>query len=115
MNGQRALIYSRVRHVDSDFMRMGRQQQVVQALEQKITRPRNLMQLPQTGARFMAGVGTDLSTNQIIELAYLEWRAKGAHQHKTVLLGTPEMIGGGSYVVVDPAVLARTVRQFLRQ
>ena len=46
MNGQRALIYSRVRHVDSDFMRMGRQQQVVQALEQKITRPRNLMQLP---------------------------------------------------------------------
>lgn len=115
MNGQRALIYSRVRHVDSDFMRMGRQQQVVQALEQKITRPRNLMQLPQTGARFMAGVGTDLSTNQIIELAYLEWRAKGAHQHKTVLLGTPEMIGGGSYVVVDPAVLARTVRQFLHQ
>ncbi len=63
----------------------------------------------------MAGVGTDLTTNQIIELAYLEWRAKGAHQHKTVLLGTPEMIGGGSYVVVDPAVLARTVRQFLRQ
>ncbi len=113
MNGKQALIYSRVRHADSDFMRMGRQQQVVQALEKKMTRPRNLFRLPRIGARFMRGVGTDLSTNQIIELAYLDWRAKGAHQHKTVLLGTPEMIGGGSYVVVDPAVLARTVHQFL--
>ncbi len=102
MNGKQALIYSRVRHADSDFMRMGRQQQVVQALEKKITRPRNLFRLPWIGARFMRGVGTDLSTRQIVELAYLDWRAKGAHQHKTVLLGTPEMIGGGSYVVVDP-------------
>jgi anionic cell wall polymer biosynthesis LytR-Cps2A-Psr (LCP) family protein len=96
-------------------MRMGRQQQVVQALEQKITRPRNVLHLPWTGARFMAGVGTDLTTNQIIELAYLEWRAKGTRQQKTVLPGTPQMIGGGSYVVVDPAVLARTVRQFLNR
>jgi LCP family protein required for cell wall assembly len=115
MNGKQALIYSRVRHSDSDFMRMGRQQQVVQALEQKITRPRNVLHLPWTGARFMAGVGTDLTTNQIIELAYLEWRAKGTRQQKTVLPGTPQMIGGGSYVVVDPAVLARTVRQFLNR
>ena len=115
MNGKRALIYSRVRHSDNDFMRMGRQQQVVQALEKKISQPRNIFRLPSIGARMMKGVGTDLSTRQIIELAYLDWRAKGAKQHKTVLLGTPEMIGGGSYVVVDPAVLARTVRQFLGQ
>ncbi len=61
----------------------------------------------------MRGVGTDLATRQIVGLAYLDWRAKGARQYKSVLLGTPEMIGGGSYVVVDPAVLARTVHQFL--
>ena len=113
MNGKQALIYSRIRHVDNDFMRMGRQQQVVQALEARITRPRNILHLPWTGAQFMMGVGTDLSTAQIMQLAYLEWRAKGSHQHKTVLMGTPEWIGGGSYVVVDPAVLHRTVRQFL--
>ena len=113
MNGKRALIYSRVRHSDSDFMRMGRQQQVVQALEAKIARPGNLFRLPQIGAKFMRGVGTDLSTNQILSLAYLDWRAKGARQFKLVLPGTPEMIGGGSYVVVDPAVKARTVRHFL--
>ena len=115
MNGKQALIYSRIRHVDNDFMRMGRQQQVVQALEAKITRPRNILHLPWTGAEFLKGVGTDLSTRQIMELAYLDWRAKGARQHKTVLMGTPEWIGGGSYVVVDPTVLHRTVRQFLNR
>ena len=113
MNGKRALIYSRVRHSDSDFMRMGRQQQVVQALEAKIARPGNFFRLPAIGAEFMKGVGTDLSTNQIIEMAYLEWRAGGAGEFKTVLAGTPEMIGGGSYVVVDPAVKARMVHRFL--
>ena len=113
MNGKRALIYSRVRHSDSDFMSMGRQQQVVQALEAKIARPGNLFRLPAIGAKFMKGVATDLSTNQIIALAYLDWRAKGARQYKSVLLGTPEMISGGSYVVVDPAVKARMVRRFL--
>jgi LCP family protein required for cell wall assembly len=113
MNGKRALIYSRVRHSDNDFMRMGRQQQVVQALEKKIARPGNFFRLPAIGAQFMKGASTDLSTTQIVELAYLDWRAKGARQFKTVLPGTPEMIGGGSYVVVAPAVLARTVNKFL--
>ncbi len=113
MMGQEALVYSRVRHSDSDFMRMGRQQQVVQALEAKIARPRNVFRLPWIGAQFMKGVATDLTTNQIMGLAYIDWRAKGTHQYKLVLQGTPEMIGGGSYVVVDPAVKARTVHRFL--
>ena len=113
MMGPEALIYSRVRHSDSDFMRMGRQQQVVQALEAKIARPHNVFRLPWIGATFMKGVATDLTTSQIMGLAYIDWRAKGAHQYKLVLQGTPEMIGGGSYVVVDPAVKARTVRHFL--
>ena len=60
----------------------------------------------------MKDAATDLSTNQIIELSYLDWRAKGARQFKTVLQGTPQMIGGGDYVVVDPTVKARTVHKF---
>jgi polyisoprenyl-teichoic acid--peptidoglycan teichoic acid transferase len=113
MTGKRALIYSRVRHSDNDFMRMGRQQQVVQALEKKIARRGNLFHLPAIGARAMKDIGTDLSTNQLIELAYLEWRAKSDHQFKAVLQGTPEMIGGGDYVVVSQTVLRRTIAKFL--
>jgi LCP family protein required for cell wall assembly len=113
MMGQQALIYARLRHVDNDFMRMGRQQQVVQALETKITRPRDLWDLPWTGARFMRGVTTDLRTDQILGLAYLDWRARG-HQYKSVVVGTPEMIGGIDYVIVSPSVLRRDVAAFLR-
>jgi LCP family protein required for cell wall assembly len=113
MNGKTALVYSRIRYVDNDFFRMGRQQQVVQALEKKIAQPRNFFRLPWIGTEFMKGVGTDLSTNQIIELAYLQWRAKPSRQFKWVLPGTPQMIGGGSYVVVDPAVRDQMVKRFL--
>ncbi len=113
MMGQQALIYSRLRHVDNDFMRMGRQQQVVQALEAKITRPRNLWDLPWTGARFIRAVKTDLHTNQILGLGYLDWRAKG-RQYKSVVVGTPQMIGGVDYVVVSQSVLRRDVAAFLR-
>jgi LCP family protein required for cell wall assembly len=112
MMGQQALIYARLRHVDNDFMRMGRQQQVVQALETKITRPRNLWDMPWTGARFMRGVTTDLHTDQILGLAYLDWRAKG-HQYKSVVVGTPQMIGGVDYVIVSQSVLRRDVAAFL--
>jgi len=113
MNGRQALIYSRLRYVDNDFMRMGRQQQVVQALEKKIKRPSNAIRLPWIGADFMHGVHTDLTTRQIMALAWLQWRTPASKQYKWVLPGTPEMIGGGSYVVVDPALKARYVHRFL--
>ena len=113
MNGRQALIYSRLRYVDNDFMRMGRQQQVVQALEKKLKRPGNALRLPWIGADFMKGVHTDLTTKQIMELAYLQWRTPAAKQYKWVLPGTPEMIGGGSYVVVDPTVKQRFVSRFM--
>jgi polyisoprenyl-teichoic acid--peptidoglycan teichoic acid transferase len=113
MNGQRALIYSRLRKVDSDFMRMGRQQQVVQALEKRIAQPKNTLRLPWIGAKFMKGVRTDLTTNELIALAYLQWRTKPAHEYKTVVMGMPTMIGGVSYVLVDPATLRKDVAQFL--
>ena len=115
MNGRQALIYSRLRYVDNDFMRMGRQQQVVQALEKKLKRPGNVLRLPWIGADFMKGVHTDLTTKQIMELAYLQWRTPAARQYKWVLPGTPQTIGGGSYVVVDPAAKARAVHRFLNK
>ena len=39
--------------------------------------PGNLTKLPEIGKHFMSGVTTDLTTNQILELAYLKWRATG--------------------------------------
>ena len=111
-NGKYAMLYVRIRHADDDFHRAARQQAFVQALEKKIAQPSNLTKLPEIGKRFMSGVATDLTTNQIIELAYLKWRATGGK--KAVMVGTPTWINGGAYVL-PPTQAARQkmVQQFL--
>ena len=48
----------------------------------------------------MSGVATDLTTNQILELAYLKWRADGGK--KQVLKGEPGWSDGGQAVVLPP-------------
>ena len=111
-DGKYAMLYVRIRHADDDFHRAARQQAFVQALEKKIAQPSNLTKLPEIGKRFMSGVATDLTTNQIIELAFLKWRATGGS--KQVLMGTPAWNNGGAYVL-PPSQAARQkmVQQFL--
>ena len=111
-NGKYAMLYVRIRHADDDFHRAARQQAFVQALVKKIATPSNVTKLPEIGKRFMSGVATDLSANQIIELAYLKWRASGGK--KLVMAGAPAWINGGAYVL-PPSQAARQkmVQQFL--
>jgi LCP family protein required for cell wall assembly len=95
-DGKNAMLYVRIRYADDDFHRAARQQQFVQALQKKIARPSNITRLPEIGKRFMSGVATDLTTNQIIELGYLKWRATGGK--KMVMVGAPGYEGGVAYV-----------------
>ena len=48
----------------------------------------------------MSGVATDLTTNQILELAYLKWRADGGK--KQVLKGELGWSDDGQAVVLPP-------------
>jgi len=60
----------------------------------------------------MSGVATDLTTNQILELGYLKWRATGGK--KVVMIGTPGWDGGVAYVFPpSDAEKQRMVHQFL--
>ena len=95
-DGKYAMLYVRVRYADDDFHRAARQQAFVQALVKKIARPGNVTKLPEIGKKFMSGVATDLTTNQILQLAYLKWRSKGGK--KLVMTGTPGYEGGVAYV-----------------
>ena len=103
-NGKYAMLYVRIRHADDDFHRAARQQAFVQALEKKIARTSNITKLPEIGKRFMSGVATDLTTNQILELVYLKWRATGGS--KAVMVGATGYVGGVSYVF-PPSAAAR--------
>jgi LCP family protein required for cell wall assembly len=87
-DGKNAMLYVRIRHAyqEGDFTRAERQQAFVQALQKKLVRPGNLFKLPEIGKHFMSGVATDLTTKQILELAYLKWRSSG---------GTKQVMKGG--------------------
>lgn len=83
MNGQRALIYSRIREnllnprESSDFFRASRQQAVTQAVLGKFTSIGTLVSLPFDGGSLVKPIATDLSTWQLIELGWVKFRASG--------------------------------------
>ncbi len=113
-DGKDAMLYVRIRkaYADGDFTRAARQQAFVQALQKKIARPSNITRLPEIGKRFMSGVATDLTTNQLLELGYLKWRSSGGK--KLVMVGTPGLEGGVSYVFPpDEAAREKLIRRFL--
>jgi LCP family protein required for cell wall assembly len=113
MDGARAEQYVRMRKVDSDFFRMARQQQVVQALQKKVATRGNLLRLPWIGKNMVRRIGTELSARQLIELAFLKWRTPQKHSYKLVMQGTPTYIGGVDYVVSDRATNLRMIKRFL--
>ena len=116
MDGKLAMLYVRIRKVDSDFERAKRQQAFVRALEQKIAQPGNFTKLPEIGRRFMKGVTTDLTTWKLMELGWVKWRADDKKSKHFLLAGAPAYIGGVAYVLPpDDAVKRRTIEKFLGQ
>jgi LCP family protein required for cell wall assembly len=80
MNGQRALIYSRVRKnlldpAESDITRGERNQQVLQALLSKLASFSTFMRLPLIGGDLMKPLATDLSANDFAAIGWAKFRA----------------------------------------
>ena len=72
MDGQTALKYARTRHVDNDFGRAARQQQVILAARDKalgLGIVDLLSRAPDLYKRVEQGIRTDLSLEQIVQLA----------------------------------------------
>jgi LCP family protein required for cell wall assembly len=113
-DGKNAMLYVRIRMVDDDFHRARRQQQFVAALQKKIAQPSNLRQLPDIGRRFMSGVDTDLTTNELLALGWVKYRADDKKGRKMVLAGEPTWQGGVSYVLPPSGEeKARVLARFL--
>jgi polyisoprenyl-teichoic acid--peptidoglycan teichoic acid transferase len=114
-DGKNAMLYVRIRKAylsGGDFTRAARQQAFLQALQKKLMQPSNITRLPEIGKHFMSGVATDLTTNQILELAYLKWRATGGK--KQVMKGEFGWYEGQA--IVSPpsaAVKQRMIDRFL--
>jgi LCP family protein required for cell wall assembly len=105
-DGKNAMLYVRIRkaYAEGDFTRATRQQAFIQALQKKLMQPGNVTKLPDIGKHFMSGVSTDLTTNEILQLAYLKWRADGGK--KQVMKGESGWYEGQS-VVLPPSESTR--------
>jgi len=82
MNGRRALLYSRIRKnlldpAENDLNRIGRQQQILNATLSEMVSFGTYLRLPFIGDELVSPLATDLSTNELFQLAWLRFRASG--------------------------------------
>ncbi len=113
MDGETALVYVRVRYSDDDFQRMGRQQQFMEALQKRMTSPFNMMKMPLVAPEIIGNMTTDLSTNELIRLAWVKYRTPAGNSRKLTLAGYGSYIGGVSYVVLDEQENQAIISEFL--
>jgi LCP family protein required for cell wall assembly len=114
MNGQRALVYSRIRENrldpgESDATRAERQQQVLQAIAGKLASIGTFFDLPFAGGDLLRPLATDLTPGELMQLGWVKWRASNGKTLHCRLGGDVETIGGQSYVVpneLDRPVIA---------
>lgn len=104
MNGQRALVYSRVREnkldpSETDFARARRQQQIVQATAAELTGFWTALKMPFLGGKVVKPLATDLSAWQLLQLGWTYFRAGSGKALHCRLGGEPQTIGGQSVIV----------------
>jgi polyisoprenyl-teichoic acid--peptidoglycan teichoic acid transferase len=106
MNGQRALIYSRIREnrlnpADSDITRGERQQAVLRAVMSKLLGTSIFFKLPFKGKKLLEPLTTDLSASQFVQLGWVLKRAGQGDALHCRLGGTPGDFGGASVIIAS--------------
>ena len=94
MNGHEALIFSRIRENQldpawTDFARQHDQQLVEQATLAKLASPSQFFSLPFNGSSLLAPIATDLSTWQLMQLAWVKFRSSTGSDLHCRLGGSP--------------------------
>ncbi len=104
MDGQRALIYTRIRENqldpgENDLTRSARQQQVIQAVSSKLAGVGTFLDLPFIGGDLMKPLSTDLSAGDFIQLGWVRYRSGSGGSVHCRLGGDPEYVDGKAVLV----------------
>ena len=99
MDGRRALVYARIREnrldpSDNDITRAERQQQVTQAIADKLTGVGTFLRLPFVGDDLLKPLATDLSAGELAQLGWVKFRADDGDTVRCRLGGDPATIDG---------------------
>jgi polyisoprenyl-teichoic acid--peptidoglycan teichoic acid transferase len=103
MDGQRALVYSRIRTnqldpADTDISRGGRQQVIADAVGDEIASLGTFLRLPFMGDTLAAPLATDLSAWELAQLGWVRFRS-GGRSIRCRLGGEPSSSGGESVLL----------------
>lgn len=113
MDGERALQYARARHGGTDFQRARRQQQVLQAIRDKVLRlDIPLTRIPEVLKLVGNSVRTDLSLSDMYALAKVGRDIDGKNIRSAVIdetLTTPQTTPDGAQVLIPDRALVREV------
>jgi len=106
MTGHQALIFSRIRENQldpsyTDFARQHDQQLVEQAALAKLASPSQFFSLPFNGSSLLAPISTDLSTWQLMQLAWVKFRSSTASDLHCRLGGSAQVVNGQDVIVGD--------------
>jgi LCP family protein required for cell wall assembly len=93
LNGEQAMRLARIRQKYNDFIRMDNQNKVICALKEKVTTPAILPKIPQMIASLRDSVLTDLTPQQLAQLACLVPQLKPENLLFTGL--PPEILSSG--------------------
>ena len=112
MNGERALIYSRIREnllnpAETDITRGARQQAVMDAVAAKFTSIGTLIGVPFDGGALAKPLTTDLSASQLVQLGWVKFRSSELELASTAgSAATSAAAAAGSPSEDNPATIA---------
>ncbi len=116
MDGALALKYARTRHVDNDFGRAGRQQQVILALKNKILSqgmlPTLIRNLPGLARSLAQSVQTDIPLDRLVAMAELGRQVEFDQIEQAVIdcsLGECTYSEGGAWILIPDRNKVRVV------
>jgi len=106
MDGRRALIFSRIRENQldpawTDFARQHDQQLVEQATLAKLANPSQFFSLPFNGSSLLGPISTDLSTWDLMQLAWVKFRSSTGSDLHCRLGGSAQVVNGQDVIVGD--------------
>jgi LCP family protein required for cell wall assembly len=117
MDGRHALVYARIREnrldpSETDLTRSERQQDVIEAIARKLTRPTTLVIMPWMADDVVRPLTTDLTTNQFLQLGWRKFRASDSHTLHCRLGGSPATVGGESVLIGEADDNLETLAMF---
>ncbi len=113
LDGETALEFARVRSCDSDLERARRQQALLAGMKKKVFSLGSLPRAPWRGADIVRVLHTDIGAIDIVKFGWLQARLDQEPSDRILLSGTPQTIGGISYIIADPDANEREIARFV--